>query len=71
MGVHADDLLVNTSKTRAGSTRNNYQLITGKTDIFRNSFFPRTIREWNRLPEITKSAATLPAFQKALGAKSD
>ena len=30
MGVPADDLLVNTSKTRAGSTRNNYQLITGE-----------------------------------------
>ena len=67
-GVPANDLVINTSKTRAGSTRNNYKLITGKTDIFRNSFFPRTIREWNQLPEATKAIVTLPAFQNTLDA---
>ena len=32
-----------------------------------NSFFPRTLREWNRLPPTTSSAPSLDTFKAHIG----
>ena len=45
-----------------------YQLIQTKTVEFENSFFPRTIIEWNQLPEGTVRAPTIEAFKAHLQA---
>ena len=36
-------------------------------DYHQQSFFPRTVREWNSLPESTVSAPSLPSFRSHLG----
>ena len=38
----------------------------GHKDIFRFSFFPRTITEWNKLPEETVSSQSLCIFKSKL-----
>ena len=37
-----------------------------RTEVFRNSFFPFTIREWNRLAEDTKHAISFKSFRNIL-----
>ena len=52
---------------RHQSTHNNcFQLPPSQTAAYRNSFFPRTISEWNELPEIIVSAQSLNIFKDRL-----
>ena len=37
-----------------------------QTDSYKNSFFPRTIRQWNSLPSPTATLSSLPSFKAAL-----
>ena len=43
-----------------------YHLPQSTKDFHLNSFFPRTARAWNVLPETTVQANTLDAFKSAL-----
>ena len=46
---------------------NQFQLNHTRTDIYANSFFPKTIKEWNDLPNSTViSAKTTSAFKTEL-----
>jgi len=40
-------------------------VIPYSTDYLRQSFFPRTAKEWNKLPQSVVQASTLDAFQCA------
>ena len=44
-----------------------YYLEQTNTDIFKFSYFPRTIREWNNLPPNVVSSITPDKFKKQLG----
>ena len=68
-GVPANDLAINNSKTRAGSSRLNYRYITGNTQTYLNSFFPRTIKDWNKLSDEIKTRKTGKAFKASLPLK--
>ena len=37
-----------------------------KHEVYYNSFFPRTIREWNRLPNSLTSSTTVDGFRASL-----
>ena len=46
--------------------RNNSQGLkaeNGKTDMHKNSFFPRTVRDWKKLHEATVSAKSIEEFK--------
>ena len=43
-----------------------YQQIFTRTQFYQYSFFPRTIREWNKLPASVVEAPNLLAFKQAL-----
>ena len=46
-------------------------LITGcGTNIYKYSFFPRSVKEWNKLPETIIEAANTEAFKLALRAQA-
>ena len=53
--------------TRSHSSQHNFPIPHSTLDSHRHSFFPSTIRLWNKLPEHTKTATTLDRFKKALG----
>ena len=45
---------------------NCYQLPESKTIAYKNSFFPRTISDWNALPEAIVSAKSINIFKARL-----
>ena len=57
-----------TSKERRTRGSHDFKFIVpkGHKDIFRFSFFPRTITEWNKLPEETVSSQPLCIFKSKL-----
>ena len=57
-----------TSKERRTRGSHDFKFIVpkGHKDIFRFSFFPRTITEWNKLPEETVSSQSLCIFKSKL-----
>ena len=59
-----DILQLNDSRTR-GSHR--FKQTIGATSIFRDSFFPRTISDWNHLPTVVTNCTTMEAFRAGLG----
>ena len=40
-----------------------YEIPFAQTDYYKNSFFPRTIRDWNALPAEAVEASSLKAFR--------
>ncbi|XP_072033974.1 uncharacterized protein [Amphiura filiformis] len=54
-----------TTPTRSENTLA-YHIPHSRTDYHRTSFFPRTIREWNLLPETVIKAPSPAAFKEAL-----
>ena len=55
------------SKTR-GSHKFYQERIT--SEVYGNSFFPRTVRDWNRLPHTVTAAETLEEFSGSLRAST-
>ena len=65
----SDYLILANSKTRANHSKKMQQYHT-RTDIFKNSFFPRTIRNWNQLPASVAEAPDLVSFKRGLSSVS-
>ena len=65
-GNQGDYLITSRERRTRGS--HDFKLIEpkGHQDIFRFSFFPRTIAEWNKLPEETVSSQSLHTFKSKL-----
>ena len=59
-----DVLQLNDTRTR-GSHR--FKQSTCATTSYRDSFFPRTIGDWNRLPTQATDCTTIEAFRASLG----
>ena len=47
-------------------TRENFITVPAKTQLYYNSFFPVTIREWNNLPSALRNAPTVGQFKSKL-----
>ena len=60
--VQTSDILVpNTSKTRKSNPLN-FKHIRTNTEIYKHSFFPRTIPQWNTAPSDAVSASSADLF---------
>ena len=57
-----------TQVTRQGKTGKKYIALSCKTDDYKYSFFPRTTRDWNELPNTTVNAPSVEAFKNRLRA---
>ena len=51
---------------RPDSTKNNYKYISTKNTAFGQSFFPKTVKDWNKLDNETKESPTNLAFKNSL-----
>jgi hypothetical protein len=56
-------LIPNDNRTRG---KNRFYQERSNTDTYGQSFFPKTIRDWNQLPTNTTSADTIEGFRAAL-----
>ena len=56
--IHTDDLI---PKTRRGRNQHSlaFQIPSASKDVYKYSFFPKTIRDWNDLPESLISSSEL------------
>ncbi|KAK3107483.1 hypothetical protein FSP39_015480 [Pinctada imbricata] len=67
VAIPADYYLIQSdSRTRGQHT---FRIPTARKDVhvYRFSFFPRTIRDWNKLPSAVSSASSLEGYRTALG----
>ena len=65
-GDWGDYLITNRERRTWGSHDFKCIVPKGHKDIFRFSFFPRTITEWNKLPQETVSSQSLGIFKSKL-----
>ena len=66
MGTGGGYLKTNRERRTRGSHDFKFIVPKGHKDIFRFSFFPRTITEWNKLPQETVSSQSLCIFKSKL-----
>ena len=45
-------------------------MLVARTNVYKHSFFPRSVKEWNELPETIIEAANTEAFKLALRAQA-
>ena len=65
VAIPADAYLIpSDSRTRGENT---FRVPTTRKDVYRHSFFPSTIRDWNALPAAATTASSLEAFKGVLG----
>jgi len=60
-----DHIAFNKRPSRTGHSQQ-IKIIATNTDIFKNSFFPRTIRDWNLLPESAIKSDTVDSFKDSI-----
>ena len=65
-GDWGDYLKTNRERRTRGSHDFKFIVPKGHKDTFRFSFFPRTITEWNKLPQETVSSQSLCIFKSKL-----
>ncbi len=59
--------LHSTNNQRTCNTHNQtYQTYYANTDSYKHSYFPRTIRDWNRLPQSILNTNTIDSFTKQI-----
>ena len=63
----ASSLLVRQRFTRSSSNSQSFINISTRTNIYKYSFFPRSIAEWNGLPVEIRSSPSLGSFKLKLG----
>ena len=61
-------LVKSTTRTRGHDQR--YPIIGGNINVYRDSFLPRTIRDWNSLSQSLVSSETLDQFKSGLARQS-
>ena len=60
--------LVDRSDSRTRGAKNNYKYISTKNTAFGQSFFPKTLTDWNKLNNETKESSTTVQFKNSLWA---
>ena len=62
----AQDYIMQATQATRNSQPHSYQVPYSRTESHRQSFFPRTVRDWNALPRSTVTAPSVEAFSQRL-----
>ena len=62
----AQDYIMQATQATRNSQPHSYQVPYSRTESHRQSFFPRTVRDWNALPRNTVTAPSVEAFSQRL-----
>ena len=62
------DLVLNPRPPRLGKTENQIKHLAPKTPQYKHSFAPRTIIQWNGLPNTVTASVSVPSFRDAVTA---
>lgn len=65
VGINKDDhLVLNTEQRTRKCNHTNFKPIYGRLDVYKKSYFPRTIHEWNKLDNYAVERTTIDTFKK-------
>ena len=64
--INAKEILIPTGRYTRHMTQNSFQIPSSRTTSRKNSFYPRTIKEWNALPTLVTSASSSDSFKRLL-----
>ncbi len=65
VGIDKDQYITLTRDNRCRSSHSKkLQVLPARTNTYKYSYFPRTIRDWNQLPESTVTVTKIKAFKK-------
>ena len=70
VAIPSDSLLTRTDNRTRSSHGYSYKHLPAKTDSYKNSYFPRTIREWNSLDSYIVDSDTTDIFKDRIKAPS-
>ena len=65
VAIPADYYLIQSDSRTRG--QHIFRIPSTRRDVYRFSFFPRTIRDWNQLPSVVTSASSIEGYRAALG----
>ena len=65
VAIPMPDIIQKMQRTHLNS-QHHFQVPFCSTDSYKNSFFPRSVRQWNLLPSDIASSSSLPTFKAAL-----
>lgn len=65
VAVPSTNLIPADNRTRSNHP-NKFRTIRASTEVYRNSYFPRTIPQWNNLPSQTVTSSTIDSFKNNL-----
>ena len=69
VNIDARDKLVPPDRISRNMNKNSFQIPSCNTTTRKESFYPRTIRDWNNLPDSVTSASSLDSFKRLLATK--
>ena len=59
-------VVMDRSDSRTRGAKNNYKYISTKNTAFGQSFFPKTLKDWNKLDNETTECSTTVQFKNSL-----
>ena len=66
LAVPTEDTLIRADSRTRASHSHKFRTIRAKTEAYRQSFFPRTIPDWNQLPPSIVEAPSIDSFKARL-----
>ena len=69
VNIEADHKLIPTNRKLRNTNSNCFQLPSCNTTTRKESFYPRTIRDWNTLPNSVTVASSLESLKRLLATK--
>ena len=69
VNIEADHKLIPTNRKLRNTNSNCFQLPSCNTTTRKESFYPRTIQEWNTLPNSVTAASSLESLKRLLATK--
>jgi hypothetical protein len=67
--IEEDHKLIPTNRKLRNTNSNCFQIPSCNTTTRKESFYPRTIRDWNTLPNSVTTASSLKSFKRLLATK--
>jgi hypothetical protein len=69
VNIEADHKLIPTNRKLINTNSNCFQIPSCNSTTRKESFYPRTVRDWNTLPNSVTSASSVESFKRVLATK--
>ena len=71
VAIPTDDIITFNNRPSRNTNNRQIKVLSTNTDIYKNSYFPKTIKDWNNLSDSAVHCKTVTAFKAALTSPRD